>query len=68
MKRCTFHKGPVLKWFDAGLVEDITGLARADLYTKITMTNFGQKQTIPSVETWDGQRREMIAFDITLYS
>ena len=29
-------------WLYKGLVEDITGLARTDLYTEITMTNFGQ--------------------------
>ena len=49
----------------AGLVEDITGLARTDLYTEITMTNFGQNpvqatktnKQFPQLKLWDVQRR-----------
>ena len=33
---------PLQMWVEAGLSEDRAGWARTDLYTDITMTNFGQ--------------------------
>ena len=52
-------------WSKPGLVEAITGWATTDLYTEITMTNFGQN---PVQATKTNKQFPQFLWDPTLYS